>query len=153
MLFSGSYSFPGRTILGKLRIMDRVIKMDFWSFEGYAHRRYSIPFSFSSTFNTLMVCRRHWWYVDGIDGMSTGPDRIVFLNLWSAQKSVICRRCKNNREHYRTLERSNVAIDSYHPIPHNLDLTILKKINHIYILDRWLLQCFLGECLALQQFT
>jgi hypothetical protein len=73
-------------------------------------------FSFDSTFNTLMVCR---W------------DRLVFMNLWSAQRSVICRRCKKNLELYRTLERSNVAIDSDHPIPTKMYLTIRTKIIYL----------------------
>lgn len=115
------------SILGKLRIMDSVSKMDFRSFEGSAPRRYSYLFSFDSTFNTLMVCR---W------------DRLVFMNLWSAQKSVICRRCKNNLELYRTLERSNVAIDSDHPIPTKMDLPIRTKI--IY-LDRCSFNVFFGN--------
>jgi len=79
--------------------------MDFRSFEGSAHRWYEYLFSFDYTFYTLMVCR---W------------DRLVFMNLESAQKSIMCRRCKNNLELYRTLKRSNVAIDSDHTIPRKL---------------------------------
>ena len=90
--------------------------MDFRSFEGSDHRWYEYFFSFDYTFNTSMVCR---W------------DRLVFMNLMSAQKSVICRRCKNNLELYRTLKRSNVAIDSDHTIPRKIDLTIRTQIIYL----------------------